>query len=144
MKRKVLLCLLILSVMCLSLVGCKERIPVPPVDTAKDVAKLAEEGMTLDQVNGLMSAQLKNTTTLHGAKKLEQQLSGAWKFGSVEGGLPEGSDAPYQVLIFPPDKAGEDCYMVFFQNKSVIGSDWFAAKTADTIKDLLEGTLTAQ
>lgn len=140
MKRKVLLSLLILLVMCLSLVGCKERIPVPPVDTAKDMAKLAEEGMTLDQVNGLMSTQLKNTTTLHGAQKLEQQLSGAWKFGSVEGGLPEGSDAPYQVLIFPPDEAGEDCYMVFFQNKTVIGSDWFSPSYADKIIDHLEST----
>jgi hypothetical protein len=143
MKSKVLIGLLVLLIACLSLTGCKERIPVPPVDRATDIAKLVEEGMTLDQVYGLMNLQLKNSTTLYQAQTIQKQLSGSWKIGSVEGGLTEESEAPYGVLIFTPDVAGEDVYMIFFQNAAVIGSDWFAPNAADSIQNLLEGSLTA-
>lgn len=144
MKFKVMIGLLVLLIACLSVTGCKERTPVPPVDTARDVAKLVVEGMSLDQVYGLMDTQFKNTTMLYPAQKLEKQFSGSWKIGSVEGGLTEDSDAPYQVMLFIPDKEGDDCFMIFFQDETVIDSDWFAASAADTIKDLLEGSLSTQ
>jgi len=144
MKSKILIGLLIIPIVCLSLIGCKERIPVPPVDTAKDISKLVEEGMTEDQVYGLMSAQLKTRANSYQAQTLQKQLSGSWKIGSVEGGLSEESDAPYQVIIFTPDAEGDDIFMIFFQDKTVIDSDWFAPTAADTIRNLLEGTLSAQ
>ena len=145
MKRKAVPGLLILLILCLSLVGCIERTPVPPVDTATDVAKLVEEGYTLDQVYVLMSPQLKDTIILHRAQTIEQKkFSGAWEFGAVPAGVPEDSDVPYKVLIFPPDKAGADCYMIFFENESVIGSDWFTPTAADTINDLLKASLISE
>ena len=145
MKRKAVPGLLILLVLSSLLVGCVETTPVPPVDTAEDVAKLVVEGMTLDRVYGLTSPQLKDTTILHRAQTVERKkLSGDWEIGAVPGGVPEDSDAPYKVLIFPPDKAGADCYLIFFENESVIGSDWFTPTAADTINDLLEGSLTSE
>jgi len=144
MKIKVLVGLLALLIVCLSLIGCKERIPVPPVDTAQDIAKLVEEGMTLDRVYELMSTRLKNATVLYRAQKLERRISGSWKVGSVEGGIPEDSDTPYNVLIFAPDTVDADCYMIFLENESVIGADWFSPAAANTIQSLLEGTVTAK
>ncbi len=145
MKRRGMTGLLILLISSSLLAGCIGGTPVPPVDTAQDVAKLVEEGYTLNQVYGLMSPQLKDTIILHRAQTVEQKkFSGAWEFGAVPGGVPEDSDAPYKVLIFPPDKAGGDCYMIFFENDSVIGSDWFTAAAADTIDGLLEGSLISE
>ena len=145
MKRKAVTGLLILLILCPLLAGCIGATPVPPVDTATDIAKLVEEGYTLNQVYGLMSPQLKDTTILHRAQTVERRkLSGAWNVGAVPGGVPEDSDAPYKVLIFPPDNVGADCYLIFFENESVIGSDWFTPTAADTINDLLEGSLTSE
>jgi len=144
MKLKGLLGLLVLLIVCLSLIGCLERTPVPPVATAEDTAKLVEEGMTLDEVYDLMMHQLKDRTFLYRAQKLERRISGAWKVGAVEGGIPEGSDTPYNVLIFSPDTVDADCYMIFFENETVIGADWFSPTAADTMQDLLEGTLIAK
>ncbi len=144
MKLKGLLVLLVLFIMCLSLIGCKERIPVPPVDTAQDTAELVEEGMTLDQVYGLMSAQLKDSTRLYQAKTLEQSTSGAWKVASLEGGIPEDIDVLYNVLICPPGTAGGKSYMVFLESEVVIGSAWFTSSAASMIEELLQGTLISE
>lgn len=142
MKLKGLLGLLALLIVCLSLIGCKERIPVPPVDTAQDIAKLVEEGMTLDQVYELMSTRLRNAALLYPAQKLERRISGAWRVGAIEGGMPEDSDTPYNVLIFPRDTIDADSYMIFLENETVIGADWFSPTAANNIQNLLEGTRT--
>jgi hypothetical protein len=141
MKFKVMIGVLVLMIACLSLAGCKERIPVPPVDTAKEVAKLVKEGMTVEQVYALMVPQYKNTTMMYPAQTVEKQLSGSWKIGSLEGGMAESSDAPYQILIFLPDKQGEDCFMIFFEENELVGSAWFAPNAADSIRNLLKGTI---
>ena len=140
MQHKTMLVSLILLIMCLSLVGCGGT-PVPPVDTAKNIAKLIEKDMTLNQVDDLMSIKLRDTTTLYPARSIEQKADGNWVFTSKEGGFAEGEEVPFHVLVFTPDPVGADYYMVFFENESVIGTAWFTAPDAATIQSTLEGTL---
>ena len=141
MKHKAILALTALLVVALAVIGCKESSPRVPAETTADMAKLVHEGMTLDQVYALMSIQLKNTTTLYPAKSIEKELSGSWKLTSVEGGLSTEDEAEYHVLVFTPETAEADYYMVFFHNDAVIGADWFEPSVASKLLELLEGTL---
>ena len=140
MTHKTMLVSLILLIMGLSLVGCGGT-PVPPVDTATNLAKLIEKDMTLNQVYDLMSIELRNTTTLYPAQNIEQKAGGDWAFTSKGGGFAEEEEVPFHVLVFTPDPVGTDYYMVFFENESVIGTAWFTAPDAAIIKKTLEGTL---
>ncbi len=140
MTHKTMLVSLVLLITCLSLVGCGGT-PVPPVDTAKNLAKLIEKEMTLNQVYDLMSIELRDTTTLYPAQNIEQKAAGNWVFTSKEGGLTEDEEATFLVLVFTPDPVGADYYMVFFENESVIEDDWFIYSSAVIIKRTLEGSL---
>ncbi len=140
MKHKMMLVSLALLIMGLSLGGCGGT-PVPPVDTAKNLAKLIEKEMTLNQVYDLMSIELRDTTTLYPARNIKQKADGNWVFTSKEGGFAEDEKATFHVLVFTPDPVGADYYMVFFENESVIEDDWFIYSSAVIIKKILEGTL---
>ena len=140
MKHKTMLVSLVLLIMGLSLVGCGGT-PVPPVDTAKNLEKLIEKDMTLNQVYDLMSIKLRDTTTLYPARSIEQKADGNWVFTSKEGGFAEDEEAPFHVLVFTPDPISADYYMVFFENESVIEEDWFIYSSAVIIKRTLEGSL---
>jgi len=140
MTHKTMLVSLVLLIMGLSLVGC-EGTQVPPVDTAKNLAKLIENDMTLNQVYDLMSIELRDTTTSYPAQNIEQKADGNWAFTSKGGGFAEDEEAPFHVLVFTPDPVGADYYMVFFENESVIGTAWFTAPDAAIIQSTLEGTL---
>ena len=140
MKHKTMLVTLVLLIACLSLVGCGGT-PVPPVDTATNLAKLIEKDMTLNQVYDLMSIELRGTTTLYPTQNIEQAAGGDWVFTSKEGGFAEDEEAPFHVLVFTPDPVGADYYIVFFENESVIGDDWFIYSSAVIIQSTLEGSL---
>ena len=141
MKHKTMLVSLVLLIMCLLLVSCGGT-PLPPVDTAQDIAKLIEKDKTLDQVYDLMSIELKDTTTFYPAQNIEQKADGDWVFTSKGGGFAEGEEVPFHVLVFTPDPVGANYYVVFFENESVIGDDWFTYSSAAIIKKTLEGSLT--
>ena len=139
MAYKTILVSLILLIMGLPLVGC-EGIPVPPVDTAKNLAKLIETDMTLNQVYDLMSNELSDKTTLYPTQTIEQKADD-WVFTSKGGGFAEDEAVPFHALVFTPDQVDADYYMVFFENESVIGDDWFSYSSAMIIKNTLEGSL---
>ena len=140
MTHKTMLVSLVLLITCLPLVGCGGT-PVPPVDTATNLAKLAEKDMTLNQVYDLMSDELKATITTYPALGIEQTADGGWEFTGKGGGLAEDEEAPFHVLVFTPDPVGADHYMVFFENESVIGDEWFSYSSASIIERTLVGTL---
>jgi len=142
MKTKGLMGLLIVSILCLSLTGC-ESIPVPPVDTAEDLAQLVENDMTLSQVYALMSPELKDTRIEYKAIDIVQKADGSWGFTGQEGGITEDTDAPCLAIIFEPEDIASEYYLIFLKNESVIGSGWFPYQSAETIKKTLEGNLTA-
>lgn len=142
MKMKGLMGLVVVSIMCLSLAGC-ESTPVPPVDTAEDLAQLVENDMTLAQVYALMSPELKDTRIEYRAIDIEQKADGNWGFTGQEGGIPEDTDVPCLAIVFEPDDIASEYYLIFLKNESVIGSGWFPYQSAVTIKKTLEGTLTA-
>ena len=142
-KHKGVLKFILLLTVCLILAGCTGT-PTPPVDTAKNAAKLIEEDLTLDEVYALMTTRLKETTTLYPALGIEQQADGNWQFRSAKDGLPEDADVPFHALIFIPARSGGKYYMVFFEDGSVIGDDWFSYSRAALIKLTLGGTLIAE
>ena len=144
MKRKKALSIVILLIMCLSLIGCIGGIPEPPVDTARKAAKLIQQGMTLEQVYDLLDTTLRDKTTLYPAQDVEKSDTGNWKVVSKEGGFAKDEEAPYQVLVFNPDKPGGDYYMVFLKEDLVIDSAWFSYLGANVIIRVLEGTFIPQ
>jgi hypothetical protein len=141
MKKKGLMGLFIVSIMCLSFAGC-EGTPVPPVDTAEDLAQLVENDMTLSQVYALMSPEFKETGIEYRAIEIEQKADDSWGFTGQEGGITEDTDAPYLAIVFEPEDIASEYYLIFLKNESVIGSGWFPYQSAVTIKRTLEGTLT--
>lgn len=142
MKKKGLPGLLVVLIMCLSLAGCA-GIPVPPVDTAEDLAQLVENDMTLVQVYALMSPELKGAGLEYRAIDIVQKADDSWGFTGQEGGITEDTDAPCLAIIFEPEDIASEYYLIFFKNESVIGSGWFPYQSAVTIKRTLEGTLTS-
>jgi len=142
MKTKGLMGLVVVSIMCLSLAGC-EGTPVPPVDTAEDLAQLVENDMTLSQVYDLMSPELKGEAIEYQAIDIEQKADGSWGFTGQEGGITEDTDAPCLAIVFEPEDIAAEYYLIFLKNESVIGGGWFPYQSAVTIQKTLEGTLTA-
>jgi len=142
MKKKGLPGLVVVLIMCLSLAGC-ESTPVPPVDTAEDLAQLVENDMTLSQVYALMSPELKSARIEYRAIDIVQKADGSWGFTGQEGGISEDTDAPCLAIVFEPEDITTEFYLIFLKNESVIGSGWFPYQSATTIKKTLEGTLTA-
>ena len=140
MKHKKVLSIVILLIMCLLLIGCIGGTPKPPVDTAGKAAKLVQQGMSLDEVYALLKTPLRYKTTLYPARNVEKSDTGKWKVSSKEGGFAEDEEVPYQALIFQPDPSRQDYYMVFFEEGTVIGSEWFAYSGANVIIKVLEGT----
>ena len=139
MKSKMLMGIVAITLMCITLVGCIGGTPTPPVSKVEHVAELVVEDMTLDEVYGLMTADLKGTTVLYPAQNLELRPSGNWKFAGKEGGFAEDEEAPFQVLMIVPQTADDNYYVILFEGEDVIGSDWFASSAAGFIEDLLTG-----
>jgi hypothetical protein len=141
MNKKGLLGLFVVLIMCLSLAGCQGT-PVPPVDTAEDLAQLVENDMTLAQVHALMNPELKGAAIEYRAIDIEQKADGSWGFTGQEGGITEDTDAPFLAIVFEPEDIASEYYLIFLKNESVIGSGWFPYQSAVTIKRTLEGNLT--
>ena len=130
---------ILLLTVCIALIGCTGT-PTPPVKTAKNVAKLVEEGMMLDEVSALMSVGLRETPVLFPALGIEQQADETWQFESQEGGLSEDTEASYHALVFIPSRSGDNHYMIFFEEGSLVGDTWFSHVNAYVIEQLLGGT----
>jgi len=142
MKKNGVLVVIVVLLMCLLLAGC-ESIPVPPVDTADDLAQLIENDMTLTQVYDLMTSQLKDAAIEYPAIDIKQKEDGSWAFTGQEGGIAEDTDAPCLAMIWEPEDITTEYYIIFLKNEVVIGSGWFPYQSAATIQKTLEGTLTA-
>jgi hypothetical protein len=101
--------------------------------------KKIADNMTLEQVNALLSPDLKQASILYQTEKIELTPKGSWVVTSKEGGYKTGETGPYQVLFFTPAKAGEQYLMVFFKNNVTVGKSWFTSQGAVIIEKILKG-----
>jgi len=129
----------ILSTLILLLSACSGGTPTPPVKKLTDLDKVIINKMSVEQVYSLMTSDLKATSVLYPAQRVEETSTDNWVVASKSGGFAEGEEAPYQVLLFTPAKAGTEYYLVFFKDDAVFGTAWFTAQYGKLVEKILKG-----
>jgi len=137
MKKSILL---ILIIALFFLPACSTRLSNINPSSISDSETLEiymDEGISLDDVYGLMSSDYRHRTILYPAQNIYQDNK-IWHFTAMEIGEPGDINAPYHALICMPEgKITNPYYIIFFRDKLVMGDAWFDWETATKIEKLL-------
>ncbi len=140
LKSLIALGMIVTTVFSLLLAACGgDGTPKPPVGKLIDLDKLVTNNMTVDQVNALLTPDLKGTAKLYQANTVQQSADGSWVVTTKQGGFKTGETGPYQVLLFTPTKSGDKYYAVFFKANAIFGKSWFDPSGGAFIETLLKG-----
>ncbi|MDP2918808.1 MAG: hypothetical protein Q8O43_01115 [Dehalococcoidia bacterium] len=103
-----------------------------------DLDKKVTENMSIDQVNAMLTPDLKRVSILYQAENIGRSDKG-WRVTSKEGGFKPGEKGAYQVLIIKPTAPGSKHYIVFFKGDATMGKSWFNSQASGVIERILQG-----